>query len=465
MWRTIRCEGSAWLLALCLASEAAALGFDPVHLILSEDFEGETGFPTTPELDLGGFGGMSGLAIGSGGVVAGGPVLTGGAARVEVFDNGAAVVEVVADALAPVGDTTVGRRSDFSGLTITGDGTSWAGINFVFFTPLREVLAYLQVVTAGASVTASFEIILLDQGVEVAQDSIALTTAQATAVVAGTPFTVDLFVDQDAAHGIATIAIGGFGELAPVELDLSALAGMTPSSLFVFGGYPDAPPPSSVVVDIDEIHGYSHLPRAFNVDLSASAGTPSASYGGVGGPAGPWNTVGLGSSSLVDADGLPSDVSLDVSAGLANGFWGGGPPDIGELVGDHVYDCAMVPQWQLQFSGLPPGTYRVVVYAPANSALGTGELFVGSGGHPVLPGQSNFGLTEGVAWSRSREVLADGELILSGFQEFPFFGCIGIAGVQVTPIPSPKVPASSPAGLALMIGFVAGVGAWVARRA
>jgi hypothetical protein len=197
----------------------------------------------------------------------------------------------------------------------------------------------------------------------------------------------------------------------------------------------------------------------FNVDLGSVNGTPPSSYAGAG-TAGSWNTLGLGVAGLLDTGGAATGVSVDVSSDGDTGTGGGIGDDI-TLIGDNILDCG-TDQWSLAFSGLQDGSYRVILYAPSNGNVYTGDMLVNGAPVAALPG-TNLALTEGVSYAVVVANVSGGALDLSGAGDGSF-NCAGLAGVQIEGPAPPFVPALSKGGLALLALLVAVGSGRVLRR-
>lgn len=168
-------------------------------------------------------------------------------------------------------------------------------------------------------------------------------------------------------------------------------------------------------------------PIALNVDVGPTDHLPPPSDYSAAGIAGTWNALSFGSASLVNADGSPSAVSMTVDSESANSGGPGSPPD-SLLLGDAIFDCDGIPRWSLAFAGLSNGLYRVLVYAPSNDALYTGDLLVNGvsatpvdGASSIQPGASHTGVVVGVS---------DGTLDISGTGN-DSVRCAGVAGAQI----------------------------------
>ena len=180
-----------------------------------------------------------------------------------------------------------------------------------------------------------------------------------------------------------------------------------------------------------------------NVDLGDNFGSPQSTYAAAG-TAGTWNTVNIESVALVDTAGSATTVSLTASAD----FTGGGPgmfPDVA-LLGDHIGDCNGVIEWSLAFTGLEHGNYRVLLYAPSNISIDTGDMLVNGIAVPAILGASE--LQGGVSHTSLAVSVSGGTLDISALASDSGL-CIGLAGVQIE---GPLAP-PGPVALNVDLGF------------
>jgi len=114
-------------LAFLFVASAEALEFSSEQRVYQEDFAGETGFPTTPEIDTIGAGSLVGFQFDPSGASGPGvPLLSGGAARFSIGGNVLGdLTSFSADALA---SADFALRGDFENLQITGEGVVVVGV-------------------------------------------------------------------------------------------------------------------------------------------------------------------------------------------------------------------------------------------------------------------------------------------------------------------------------------------------
>ena len=416
-----------------LALEANALDFRPGHLVYREDFEAESTYPTTPNLDFVSMGGATGFdfPVNAGG---GGPELTGTAARAFLDALGAGF-ESVDFAAGSLVSSDAGARVEFAGLTITGDGDFGAGVSAISNAANRGIGVSVLLDQVGATATGTFRIAEdVIGGAVVVSSEVALSGAQVNALLAGDAFTIDLFFDR-AGGAIASLSIEGFASPLELEIVLDALHLSPLTGFAALASHPgnvlDGP---TSQVDIENVEFYSSLARPIHVDVGAAFGTPAASYGAAG-PVGTWNTIGLGAAALSDGDGIPSGVTATLTTLADSGAIGGGSGDAQALFGDFGFECAGAPDtWTLHFDGLPDATtYRVFVYAPAHGGVVTGSTTLNGAFFPRLVGDPSFGLVQGLSW-QVQDAPTDGVIELIGSE--PGSLCAGIAGVQLEPLPA-----------------------------
>jgi len=168
--------------------------------------------------------------------------------------------------------------------------------------------------------------------------------------------------------------------------------------------------------------------QRLNVDFGTSWGTPVSAYGAVL-QIGTWNEAGLGTTPLVDLAGAVSDVSVTVAATSDGGNHTSDGSNGALLLADNFYEQNI--DWSADLSGLAPGSYRVVLYAPSNASVPTGAMMVG--GVPVasLPGSTDSDLIEGTSWDEVVVLTTDGTLAISGGGGV----FTGLAGLQIAPEP------------------------------
>lgn len=195
--------------------------------------------------------------------------------------------------------------------------------------------------------------------------------------------------------------------------------------------------------------GDPQQPRFVNVDVGAAQGVPASRYGAAG-RAGLWNAIGLGETiTLDDASGVRTPVRTTLATASANGSTSGTAGPALSLLGDHAFDCVDPDEWSLRIEGLDDGFHRVLLYAPANPNVATGQLRVNGVPMASRPGDAALALIEDVSWDQIIVGVTGGTLELSGVGSGAS-SCAGIAGVQVEgPVPEPSI------GLGLLIGTIA----------
>lgn len=376
--RKIFYAASTALLSLGVSSAAGALVFDS-PIAYQENFDGEVGYPTTPDFD----------AFGAGGVVdrvelGPPPTLIGGAVRETAgaadFEDGVEV-EIDHEIISTLA-SEVGVRADFAGLDFVGDGT--ARINVFAFFALDDEPG-----VSGTAVGVSFEVRRIDgaffgrfrfieehtgPGAEefLTLNETFVDQTLMSAIDAGVPFTIDVEIDRAAATARASLQVGAQPELLapPIALTLAHDYSITRVSQFLSLLFYDE---QEVEVDLDRIQIFAE-PHIFepllNLDLGSFWGVPDPTYGAAGSP-GVWNEVGIGANALVDLAGNATALSAELTAESLGQVQIDGD-DVRNLMSDWAADPS---GWALYIDGLlDPGAYRVTYYATAAGAAETGLL-------------------------------------------------------------------------------------------
>lgn len=168
----------------------------------------------------------------------------------------------------------------------------------------------------------------------------------------------------------------------------------------------------------------------FNVDFGGAFGSPASTFGGAAEQPGFWNDLdAIRTFDLLDLGGGATAASLMVAANTAQGEGtSGSDSDAAKLLDDHFHDCVDPDEWSLAFSGLQDGLYDVYLYAPSNSAVGTGDMVVGGATVAEIPG-APAPLDQGENWVRVPATVTGGTLEIRG--DGGAFNCVGLAGVQL----------------------------------
>lgn len=440
------------------APAASALDLAPEQLLYAETYLGESSYPTTPEVDRAQAGGLDGYSFTTMGPSAVGPTLTGDAARVVIGGGPDLAMFSSIGATQMVGSGSVGLRGAFEGFVHVGDGTAFAAVDSEFLVDLQSwirVSAGLLLTRSGSVQTATLRVIETDVylGSSTSAD-LALSPRESDALFGGAGFTIDLFVDKGASVADGSVRVDGFGSPNTTQIAIAAQIPPAGVSVSQYAGVEAANAPTSMQVDMRDFEVYSAPAPTLNIDLGVFHGPAPSGYGAAG-PAGIWNEAPLGTTALVDLAGVPTAVTVDVSAAFIGAF-AGGPADAEALLGDVIYGCSP-KEWFVSVSGLPLGRYEVIVYATAHSSIATGALDVGGELLPSMPGDVGFGLIEGTSWARVEAQATGGSLAISG--NGGTLPCAGIAGLQLVPIPvASPVPVASPPGLLLMVALLVATG-------
>ncbi len=249
--------------------------------------------------------------------------------------------------------------------------------------------------------------------------------------------------------GLGPLAANGLARRSyfPASNGPAVDSGATPKLEDQFGrDRPNGSADDRGAVELQQTNAYFN----YYVDLGTFVGSPSSAYGAAAGVAGVWNSVGLGTHSLVDIAGDLSDVALTVASASDFTFGTSATNDLARVHGDEVFDCTGNPSgetWSLSFSGLYLNEYTVYLYSAARLNTTTGAVTIaGVAAPPELPGDA-FALIEGETY-QGHTVVAEDTLVISGLETGP--ECAGIAGIQI--VPEPAMGASLGMGLMMLAG-------------
>ncbi len=245
------------LFTFAYAFDAAAVVFAPSDAILREDFEGETSFPTTPELNLLGLSGVSpaGLPPQIFGEQPPPPVVATGAAQLEIAPFPDSEFSTLMDNRVFVSGLDVppftGVRmhgEDFLALLPMGFIDGFLGMNLHFLTVGVASFGGLQI-ESGATPEAVLKLVTVTSwidpvtGLEVQNEGeTALPSIAQSALLAGDPFTIDLLLDSTSEWAVATIDIPGVGSWASPGVEIASEAIAATNNVNVFAGLLDVAP-------------------------------------------------------------------------------------------------------------------------------------------------------------------------------------------------------------------------------
>jgi hypothetical protein len=207
---------------LATCDSLPSFDFSTDLVLYEEDFESEVAYPTTPEVDLLFAGGMIGTEDQGGAPGPAPPILTGTSVRESValqspFDPSDPFTERVDLVSDSIGLGSYNMTGEFSGLSETADAEAF--------------VALVSQIDDGEAILGQIDVLLAvtggDGGPPVAQLAIAeedgvspsgfddfrtvdLSTAEASALIAGTPFVLKLQVDRPNGFGFASIQTDGF---------------------------------------------------------------------------------------------------------------------------------------------------------------------------------------------------------------------------------------------------------------
>jgi hypothetical protein len=229
------------LLILLVAPPSFALDFSNSTLVYLEDFDGETNFPTTPEVNTLSIGDNSGVAVdGASNLVDFlGPV--GGVVPISISGE---IPSTIANVLV-LGTFTnsVGMRGVFHNFSIgvaPADGLARAGVAITFgtlSTPTSNLGATLFIDRTGGVITGGIVFEYAEPPAATVFSLTSLAVSELNAVLAGASFTVDFALDKDTLIATASVDIEGEGEFTAAPFDLSGFSGITPSSTLAANGF------------------------------------------------------------------------------------------------------------------------------------------------------------------------------------------------------------------------------------
>jgi cysteine-rich repeat protein len=227
----------AIVLLLLSSAPSLALDLSGYTLVYQEDFEGETAFPTTPEVNLLSIGPNSAAVFDgneqlvsvvssiSGGVV--------GAFIQSVFPTAVMNMDVpstFANSFAMRGNF-IGFEFDFP----PSDGSGATGVIAAFGPmvngdPTAVVSTGIALARISSVETGSLVVRYEEPLKAPISTSIPLSASAVSAVLSGAAFTTDLVFDKTTMIATGSVDIAGIGEVAAPPVDASSIAAITPSS-------------------------------------------------------------------------------------------------------------------------------------------------------------------------------------------------------------------------------------------
>ena len=234
----LRRWGRFWLVLLLAAaagSPAGALPFLAADEIYSEDFEAETGFPTSPEIDSLSIGGLE-VYLGPIGNQPPDPTVSGGRVHLQTAPfpdslqtpysaNG---VRFGASGTSPA----LGVRIEAGAHSLSSVDTEWFGFEAEFF----QSTASVSFVSGGISfedsgggpvlslVSQQTTFIFPGGGATTTNESVPLSPALSNAVLSGAFYELDVFIDSDDSVLVTSLEMDGVGSAETPSLSLSGLA-------------------------------------------------------------------------------------------------------------------------------------------------------------------------------------------------------------------------------------------------
>jgi hypothetical protein len=228
-------EWVRWMLLIATlipASSARAVDFSGVPRVYQEVYD-DLAFPTNPEVDLAGMGGLHYWFVSS---VA--PFLTGTDAHISTSDG------QYGTQLWPglLGTADVGIRGGYANLTVSSDGGAMVRQAFFFSSQFTSLLAELYVRFVGGVAVAASLIVEEDSEYSSANyDFVPLSPGAALAIGNGGPFSMDLWLDRTASTLTASIEVPGEGSFTTASIPLFSIgAGDSIGQIWQLGNHYDA---------------------------------------------------------------------------------------------------------------------------------------------------------------------------------------------------------------------------------
>jgi hypothetical protein len=222
------------MLMIQAAAPAQGLDFSNLTLIYEEDFEGEAGFPTLPEVNLLAIGDTSSVGVDGASQPFDPPFISDGAAigsiHSEVPPSGqnVHVPSTFSDSFG-----IRGIFDHFSIGTAPADGSAAAGVVAPFGTlpnPTSVIGAAVLVSRNFGTITGLVSLRYSEPPADPIFSSNPLSPAATSALLDGASFMVDMIFDKNSMVATASVDIAGVGVIAAPPLDVSAVAGITSST-------------------------------------------------------------------------------------------------------------------------------------------------------------------------------------------------------------------------------------------
>lgn len=197
-----------------------------------------------------------------------------------------------------------------------------------------------------------------------------------------------------------------------------------------------------------------------NIDLGTHFGVPDDSFAAAR-AAGHWERLSLGGHpGLRDLTGALTATSVTVVATADTGWTSVGITNAERLFDDDAFSTGTTP-WSVDISGIAPGWYEVVLYAPAHPSIPSGPMSVNGVAVDEIPGDTSAALIEGTSWTSVVVEAPQGLIEIDGGG----VSSSGLAGIQLAPTEAPiNVPAMEPVGMAVLVLALAALGSWLTRR-
>jgi hypothetical protein len=240
-----------------------SLDFASELLVYREGFVGEIAYPTTPDVDEIGGGGLIGLGFVYG---TSDPVLTGTVATASLVAGGGGVAGV-AFVGGAFGSESNGIRGGFANLALPTDSFAISGVGGVYDTgPLGSAVRVELEISRNALGVSSGVLVAKERDEDANTESFLLsflTAAESAAVAAGSTFVLDVLADRVAGTVSASIDIPGFPTRTAGPLPLTVLGGseLNGASQFLASG-------ETVALDFADLAVYRAFSTSFVVDTN-----------------------------------------------------------------------------------------------------------------------------------------------------------------------------------------------------
>jgi hypothetical protein len=227
-------SGSVLSIILLGVSSSQALDLSSHSLVYQEDFEGEIGFPTTPEVNLLSIGANSSVGVDGLNNPFSPPFISGGVVVGSIHSEVPTAGQNVH--VPATFSNSFGMRATFHGFSLgvpPADGQGSAGVVAAFgplLTPTSVVEASLGISRSFGSATGFAVVRYLEPPAAPVTTFVAISASAVSAVLSGASFTVDLAFDKSTMIATGSVDVAGVGVFTPSPADASGIAGITSST-------------------------------------------------------------------------------------------------------------------------------------------------------------------------------------------------------------------------------------------